>query len=183
MGISEACIHEMDSAVMPQYITNELGIPIVIFNSVYKNVCKNCGEESHLIQYPDRLIAAAAVGRCKMPLKLTGKEIKFVRKAMDMSSKELAEHLDVAAETFSRWENDKAPIAPMNEKMLRLSACIKLGSLAPAMDFKIQDILNMNIRAVRAPDEDVCMAFELVRFKEAKEKPTTEEYTEQAKAA
>lgn len=175
MGSSETCTHEMESMPVPEYPTRELGVPIVIFNSVARNVCKHCGEVTHTIQHPERLVAAAAVGRCKIDDKLSGSEIRFLRKAMGMPSKALAESLNVTPETFSRWENDKAPISPGAEKMLRLSVCIRLGSSAPAIDFKPGEILDMSIKAIRT--EEVWMALELVRFK-ATDCGSTDAYTE-----
>lgn len=183
MSISEECIHEMDCKVMLQYETDELGIPLVIFNSVQQSTCKKCGEITHLIPFPDRLIAAAAIGRCKLPLKFSGDEIRFIRKAMNVASKDLAEILCVAPETFSRWENDKAPIAPASEKMLRIVAWLKLGASAPAIDFDPREIMDMPVKAIRGEADIAIMGFELVRFKNAAEKPTTEVYTEGAKEA
>jgi len=67
------------------------------------------------------LIYAAAVSRVMNEQKLKGRDIRFLRKALDLPSKELADRLEVAQETMSRWENDKAPIGPENEKLLRCS--------------------------------------------------------------
>src|SRR5580698_7252393 len=112
MGISETCIHVLDSKVMPQYKTREMGIPLVIHNSVIESTCRDCGDKSHSIPYPDRLVAPAAVVRASYALKLDGGEIRFLRKALSTSAKKMAETLGVASETYSRWENDKAPIGP-----------------------------------------------------------------------
>lgn len=183
MGASEACLHDMETVPVAQYETKELGIPLVIHDSVRRSFCKKCGHETHSIPYPDRLIAAAAVSRCKIPLRLTGSEIRFVRKALSMSAKGLSDLIGVAAETFSRWENDKAPIGPSFEKMLRLLTWVKLEKKAPAIDFDAQEILSMPIMAIRRPNDQEPLAFELVWFKAA-ENPTTQAYTEgQLKAA
>ena len=179
MGDSETCIHDMDSAVMAQYETRELGIPLLIFQSVHLKTCKRCGHTSHAIPYPDRLIAAAAVGRAKVPAKLTGNEIRFLRKALEMSSKDLSSALGVAAETFSRWENDKAPMNPSIEKMLRIFTGIKLGAMAPAVDFNPEEIINMAIKTAIGGQKEIVQVFELIRFKKAPEKPTTDAYTDE----
>lgn len=179
MGNSETCIHDVDSTVMAQYATRELGIPLLIVNSVQLKTCKICGQNSHFIPYPDRLIAAAAVGRAKVSAKLTGNEIRFLRKALELSAKDLSKALGVAAETFSRWENDKAPMSPAIEKMLRIFTGIKLSPLAPAVAFKPEEIINMAIKAVHGHYKEVTLKFELVRFKNAAETPTTDAYTEE----
>jgi putative zinc finger/helix-turn-helix YgiT family protein len=179
MGDSETCIHDVDSTVMAQYETRELGIPLLISKSVHLRTCKHCGQSSHFIPYPDRLIAAAAVGRAKVSAKLTGNEIRFLRKALAISAKDLSNALGVAAETFSRWENDKAPMNPATEKMLRIYTGIKLGSLAPAVEFNPEEIINMSIKGIRGHHREIVLHFELVRFKNAPEKPTTDAYTEE----
>lgn len=182
MGISEACTHEWENAAIAQYETRELGVPLLIVNTVQKNTCKRCGEVSHNIPYPERLIAAAAVARIRFPEKLSGAEIRFVRKALMWTAKDMGEHIQVAAETISRWENDKAPMAPGHEKMLRLLAGIHLGPKAPAILCKLDDIANMTIKSVRSDRSEILMAFELVRFKISNQ-PTTTEYTEERRAA
>jgi transcriptional regulator with XRE-family HTH domain len=174
----------MDSAVMAQYATKELGIPLLIHKSVHQKTCKHCGQVSHFIPYPDRLIAAAAISRAQIAVKLNGSEIRFLRKALNKSAKDLANDLGVVAETFSRWENDHAPMSPAIEKMLRIRVGVELAAQAPAIDFRADEVINMHIEAVRGDPEDVLMAFELIRFKNAVNQPTTDAYTqEQRKVA
>ena len=179
MGDSETCIHDVDSSVMAQYMTRELGIPLLIIKSVHEKTCKLCGQVSHFIPFPDRLIAAAAIGRAKVPVKLNGQEIRFLRKALGKSAKDLANDLGVAAETFSRWENDKAPMSPAIEKMLRIRTGLELGALAPAVDFRAEEVINMEIEPVLGVPKELILEFELVRFKNAVNKPTTDAYTEE----
>jgi transcriptional regulator with XRE-family HTH domain len=179
MGDSETCDHDVVSTVMAQYETRELGIPLLIYKSVHEKICKNCGTVSHFIPFPDRLIAAAAIARAKVPLKLNGNEIRFVRKALNRSAKDLANDLGVSAETFSRWENDKAPISPATEKMLRIRAGLELSEMAPAIDFRAEEIISMDIEAALGEPAEIVLEFELVRFKNAANKPTTDAYTEE----
>jgi len=182
MGISEACNHEMVSEVVPEFFTREMGIPLVVTNCVQFKRCAVCGEETHSIPFPERLIAAAAVSRVKISDKLSGNEIRFLRKALGASAKDFAESLEVAPETLSRWENDKAPMNPMVEKMLRITVGVRLGKQAPAIDFRAEDILSMSIKAIRELGAEITLSFKLVSFKTA-ELPTTEAYDEQKKAA
>ena len=62
------------------------------------------------------LRAAMAVTRVNDPLKLNGREIRFLRKALGYTGKELAEKMQVTAESVSRWENDKELMRPMGER-------------------------------------------------------------------
>jgi len=183
MGISEACTHEWDNAPIAQYETRELGVPLVIFNSVQKNTCRHCGEATQHIPFPERLIAAAAVARIRLPEKLSGAEIRFIRKALTWTAKDMSEHIQVAPETISRWENEKAAMGPGHEKMLRLLAGIHLREKAPAIGCKLDEIANMTIKSIRSDRSEIRMAFELIRFRISDQPTATVEYTEELRAA
>jgi DNA-binding transcriptional regulator YiaG len=47
-----------------------------------------------------------------------GAEMRFARKAIGLTQGRLAELLDVAVETVSRWENDREPIARVSRLAL-----------------------------------------------------------------
>ncbi|MCG8435738.1 MAG: helix-turn-helix domain-containing protein, partial [Gammaproteobacteria bacterium] len=90
--------------------TTLIGIPVVLFDAVKEQVCAACGEvRGHLIPNVDGLTAAAAVMRATLPWKLTGKEIRFLRKSLGWRAKDLAAKLDVTAEHVSKWENGHCP--------------------------------------------------------------------------
>lgn len=183
MGISESCEHDMESTVMPQYETDELGIPVTIYNAATHKVCKHCGLDSHSIHYPERLTAATAVYRCKLSEKLFGKEIRFLRKAMGWSAALFAEKFGVAPETVSRWENDKLPMSPANEKLMRLHVLNELGSKAPAIGLSVSEIMEMALKSVRSEVGLPRLHFELIPVFSSEKKTRTEEYTELAEAA
>jgi hypothetical protein len=85
-------------------VADEVGIPLVLRNSVTQTFCEKCGLVlSRTIQYVDRLVAAAALGLAANRVKLRGFEIRFLRKALEQPAKELASRFGVSAETFSRW--------------------------------------------------------------------------------
>jgi putative zinc finger/helix-turn-helix YgiT family protein len=173
----------MDSTKLPVFSTEELGIPLLIINSVTEERCTECGEVSHSFPHPEKLNAAAAVCRATMPDKLTGREIRFLRKALAMSAKDVAESLSVTPETMSRWENDKAPMTPQHEKLLRLLVGLGLREQAPLIAFDADVIVRMNIRGIRHPGRKDVLAFELVRYRASTDKPSSEEYSGEQKAA
>lgn len=181
MGMSDCCEAEVKTTIMPTHATNEVGIPLVLFNSVREKTCSKCGQViSRTIQHPDRLIAAAAVSRCAAPEKLVGSEIRFLRKSLEKSAKELAKFLGVSAETLSRWENDKAPMNPLAERLLRLFVGTELRSKAPAIEFDAHSVLQMQLVAIRRPCPP--MVFEIVKYKVRPEDPA-EQHFEQSRAA
>ena len=111
------------------------------------------------------LIAAVAVTRVIHDLKLNGGEIRFLRKAVAMTARTLADRLEVTPETVSRWENGKDPIGPTSEKLLRLIVGDELSQKAPAIDFDSAEIVRMRIQSVRLHDEHLVIAMKLVEVK------------------
>jgi DNA-binding transcriptional regulator YiaG len=72
-------------------------------------VCEDCGDFSfaHRDIQSFELFVADWIARRGMRESGT---FRFMRKALGMTAVQLAELLDVQAETISRWENDKSPI-------------------------------------------------------------------------
>jgi DNA-binding transcriptional regulator YiaG len=52
--------------------------------------------------------------------KLSGAEIRFLRRQMEMSQVSLAELIGVTSQSLALWEKAKAPITPPSDKLLRL---------------------------------------------------------------
>jgi transcriptional regulator with XRE-family HTH domain len=142
---------------------------VVVLNAAQRYVCEECGEDNG-VSVPDveGLEAAVAVTRVMIPVRLTSKEIRFLRTALGMKAKELRERLEVGSEeTISRWENNKLPISARDEKMLRLLAGRMLSERAKAIGFDEAVIFNMKIPACSAkPAPDVRMAFIRIRISE-----------------
>lgn len=142
------------------------GLPVILIRAVEVSRCKQCGEVlSKKIPDLQNLIAAMAVTRVTDPLKLRSEDIRFLRKTMNWTGKELASALGVSVETVSRWENGKDLIGIANEKLLRLIVGTTMTKSAPAIDFEPDQIAKMRIESVRAADEIGAMCFERIRFK------------------
>jgi transcriptional regulator with XRE-family HTH domain len=67
---------------------------------------------------------------------LSGKEVKFIRKALDMKQKDFAEAMDLSAEHVSRWENDHNGVGGASEKLVRHNVCALLSGGAFTYDPK-----------------------------------------------
>lgn len=118
------------------------GMQVKLIDVVQELECKKCGAVSRT-DIPDMsgLVAAVAVSRAKEPLKLNGREIRFLRKVVGLTAKELARDLDVSEETVSRWENEHLAIGNSVERILRWKVCKALQGRAPAIEWDDDEIL------------------------------------------
>jgi len=61
------------------------------------------------------------------PSLLTGKEIRFLRKSLFLSSKAFADLLGVGKTTLSKWENDHQKHSEINDRLIRTTYMITKG--------------------------------------------------------
>jgi DNA-binding transcriptional regulator YiaG len=127
-----------------------IGLPnVVVINAAQKMVCDSCGANNGVhIPDPEDLEIALAVYRVTIPVKLSGKEIRFLRQGLGKRASELGQYLQVRDETVSRWENEKEPMKPQTEKLLRILVGRELADRAPGIDFDEDAIWKMQIPVV-----------------------------------
>jgi DNA-binding transcriptional regulator YiaG len=144
--------------VLRRFVENLMGIPLVLINGAYE--ATQDGETCPVIPDPEGLEAAAAVARATMPDKLSGDEIRFLRRALRLKASVLAKFLDVTAETFSRWENGRETISANAERILRLRVVHALRKRAPGVKTDDGIILDMKIPSVRLLGSPAPLVFE-----------------------
>jgi len=109
---------------IPEYQATELGVPfnVVLLNSVKQRIDAKTGEVGQVIIPNLRgLIKCIAITRILEPRKLSGSEIRFVRKAFKLPSKHVAEMIGVTPEHLSRCESEERLLSAGAEKCLRVS--------------------------------------------------------------
>ena len=135
------CGGRLSVEILPHYKELQIGVAVDLVDTVEESTCKQCGEKEVSIPDFNGLLRAIAVARVKLPIKLNGEEIRFLRKTLELTAKELAAHISVREETISRWENNKEQISPPVEKLLRIYAAETLGAQTPGIS--IEEILHM----------------------------------------
>lgn len=91
--------------------------------------CQECGEKFIGLPQPLEFKRALAHGIAQKPERLTPKEIKFLRKFMELTQQELGSLIgDFRQETVARWESADSPqdIGVPAEKLLRMYTVMKL---------------------------------------------------------
>jgi putative zinc finger/helix-turn-helix YgiT family protein len=154
------CGGPVSTRILPHYRGLQIGVAVDLVNTVEEITCKKCKEQE--VSFPDfnGLLAAIAVARVKTPIKLNGAEIRFLRKALEITAKELAEHLGMREETVSRWENNKENISPPAEKLLRLLVAKTLADQTPGISVGEMEILHMPVLHIREKHGRVSLVLE-----------------------
>jgi transcriptional regulator with XRE-family HTH domain len=149
----EQCKHcgneKVSSRLVPEFVDDLMGAPfqVVLERSVMEEYCEKCGH-IYGVTIPDLkgLLAAIAMTRALDPLKLSGDEIKFLRKAIRWKAKELAEFLEISPEHLSRCEAGTHPLSNGLEKYLRHYACEKIKKqFVLGIPLDIEDFERMRI--------------------------------------
>ncbi|MDA8215221.1 MAG: helix-turn-helix domain-containing protein [Nitrospiraceae bacterium] len=101
------------------YVYRESGLDNVVLTGITIYKC-SCGEKMPEISNIDGLHRVIANALVKKKTPLSGKEVRFLRKQIGLSAKELAAVLGVNPVTVSRWENEIELIGPANDKLIRM---------------------------------------------------------------
>lgn len=156
--------------IVPEFEEDLLGLPypVLLIDSVIEEFDPETGEAlTHTIPALDSLVAAVAIVRALTPVKLAPEEVRFVRKAMDMTGRDLAEALNTTPETVSRWENGGQAPGEFVERLLRHLVCGRLRDLAPAIDVDPNAITTMRVLAEWPPGSEYRIALTRVILKDA----------------
>lgn len=102
------------------YKYDESGLPNITLANIEIRRCGHCGEELPAIPRIAELHKAIARTVVEREAKLSGAEVRFLRKYLGHSGADFAALIGVSRETVSRWENDKEPIGGTSDRLLRL---------------------------------------------------------------
>jgi transcriptional regulator with XRE-family HTH domain len=75
--------------------------------------------------------------------RLSGAEVRFLRKVLGWSASDFAAHMGATPETVSRWETDTTPIGPQADRLLRLMVMTS----DPVADYLKLDLLKAVAKA------------------------------------
>lgn len=130
------------------YSYKESGLDNVTLENIDLIHCDECRNEDPIIPALEVLHNAIANGLMSKPVRLDGKELRFVRKHLGMSGREFSRLLHIDHTTLSKWENGQQPAGPQSDLLVRaLIKANKDGSL-PALVEKLNCIDEDNIGTV-----------------------------------
>lgn len=143
--------------VLPRYKDKLMGIPVVLLNAAIE--CGHGEERGVVVPDVNALESAIALARVTVSHKLSGVEIKYLRKAIGEKANKIAEFLDMTPEHYSRLENG-GTLATNAERIFRLRVAHSLRNKAKGVVAKDNDILDMAFVPFRQSLEPVTLIFE-----------------------
>jgi transcriptional regulator with XRE-family HTH domain len=120
---------ETEVRVVHEYNADLLGAPFPVYlvDAVKQHVCIKCDKATKtVIPDLDGLLHVIAQTRAVIPRKLSGPEIKFLRRAVGCKAKHFAQKIEMTPENLSRVEKGMKPLGPQSEKLLRFYVLTKL---------------------------------------------------------
>ena len=122
-------------------------------------VCRHCGIESPVVRKIKKVHLMIAFGIATAPSKLTGDEVRFLRKAMRITIADWAARIGIAEGTFSRWENGRSPAAQV-EKLARVDFLLRMFSELPS-DVDLPDAISDIIGAELTEKRDFAIVLDI----------------------
>lgn len=123
------------------------GLPNVTLKGVEVRRCGTCGDHEVVIPRIEKLHEALALAVVKQEARLTGAEVRFLRKYLGYSGADFATLIGVSAETVSRWENDRETMGPSAERLLRMLVVHK----GPVREYPVETLTRISAKARPKP--------------------------------
>jgi putative transcriptional regulator len=102
----------------------ESGLPNVYLEGIVIRRCPTCDEEDVVIPAIESLHKTIANALIRKPHRLTGPEVRFLRKSLGWSGEMFAKRMGVTSSQVSRWENEREPIGSVADRLLRMLVVI-----------------------------------------------------------
>ena len=102
----------------------ESGLDNVVLKGIEIIKCPACGNEEPIIPNLDGLLRVIAVAIVTNRLPLTGAEVRYLRKYLEMSGDQFARILHTDKSTLSKWETGAVNIGSKSDLLIRSVALI-----------------------------------------------------------
>ena len=137
---------EMARVISKDYSFDEMGVPVEL-KDIDVIECPHCGNTDPIIPNMDGLMHVVAVAALCKPCKLSGEEVRYLRKYVNKSAHEFSRFLHVDHTHLSKIENGRVEIGPRLDKLVRL--------MVMNMDQRLADSIK-ELMELMPNIEDVC---------------------------
>lgn len=122
------------------YLYTESGLPNVVLAGVEVRRCPSCGHHELVLPRVAELHRTIAHAIIHKRARLSGLEVRFLRKYLGWSGVDFARHIGVDPSTVSNWENDKDPIGSTSDRLLRLM----VAHGAPVDEYSLEELFKID---------------------------------------
>jgi len=129
---------KLADVVTQNYRFEEMGLPVELRN-IKVIRCSHCGNVDPIIPHMDSLLHILAMAVVCSPRKLSGEEVRFLRKYAGKSARDFARFLHVDHTHLSKVENGKTEIGTRLDKLVRLL----IVTMSPTLKDEVSKLLEM----------------------------------------
>jgi putative zinc finger/helix-turn-helix YgiT family protein len=119
------------SRIPLNYRYTESGLPNVVLQGVSVADCPVCGNTEVAIPRIGKLHRTIAHALTMSPARLTGAELRFLRKHLVLSGEEFGRYLHTDKTKISKWETEADKIGPATDRLIRLLVTALDKELSP----------------------------------------------------
>jgi putative zinc finger/helix-turn-helix YgiT family protein len=106
--------------VRDDYLFKESGLRDLVVQGIELVRCPKCGNEDPIFHRIGSLVRAITRAVLRKPSRLTGEEVRFLRKHAKLSQDDFSRYLHVDKTTLSKWENSDDPVGAQSDLLIRL---------------------------------------------------------------
>jgi len=110
------------------YRFDESGLDNVILRNIEVDVCPECGDSPRIYRIEDVFLTIAA-GLIAKPFELAGKEVRFLRKTLEVGVEGFARKLGIDRSHLSRIENGALEISRQTDHLARALVLLHMPKL------------------------------------------------------
>lgn len=104
------------------YRYTESGLSNVILQGIEVADCPKCGNTGVIIPRMAKIHRAIAQALAESPARLTGEQLRFLRKHLGLSGDRFGSYLHTDRTKISKWERGEDRIGPATDRLVRLLA-------------------------------------------------------------
>jgi putative zinc finger/helix-turn-helix YgiT family protein len=104
------------------YELKDIGLKKVVLEGVEIVTCPKCSNQDPMIPNMNALMRTLALAVIKKPYRLTGEEVRFLRKYLRLTGEEFSRLIHVDKTTLSKWENNDDRLGDQSDRLIRLVA-------------------------------------------------------------
>jgi DNA-binding transcriptional regulator YiaG len=101
------------------YRFTESGLKNVYLAGLELIRCPKCKNVDPIIPNMRGLLQFLALAVLEKPWRLTGEEIRYLRKYLRLTGEQFSSYLGVDKTTLSKWENDRDPVGEPSDRLIR----------------------------------------------------------------